>query len=141
MTSRIPGAVNEPLGADVAPAFNTGHSTGIEVLEELGVHKISSEKTPNTKEKGLGDDIRRVSSDEEAFGDGDKLKTAAEKVDNMEEIAIYALHTDDDVSLNPWTFRTMFLGMSQPQTGSMMLTFNRHRTILLFRCPCNHLPI
>jgi hypothetical protein len=24
----------------------------------------------------------------------------------MEEIALYALHVDDDPSLNPWTFRT-----------------------------------
>jgi hypothetical protein len=39
-----------------------------------------------------------VATDEEAIGDGDKLKTAAEKVDNMEEIAIYELHTGDDVS-------------------------------------------
>lgn len=111
MTLRIPGAVNEPLGAGVASAFNTGHSTGIEVLAELSVYNTSSQETPNMKEKELSDEIRRVSSDEEAFGDGDKLKTAAEKVDNMEEIAIYALHTDDDVSLNSWTFRTMFLGM------------------------------
>lgn len=31
-------------------------------------------------------------------------------VANMEEIALKALHTDDDSTLNPWTFRTFFLG-------------------------------
>lgn len=31
-------------------------------------------------------------------------------VANMEEIALKALHTDNDPTLNPWTFRTFFLG-------------------------------
>lgn len=31
-------------------------------------------------------------------------------VANMEEIALKALHTDEDPSLNPWTFRMFFLG-------------------------------
>lgn len=31
-------------------------------------------------------------------------------VANMEEIALKALHTDDDPSLNPWTFRVFILG-------------------------------
>jgi hypothetical protein len=51
MTSRIPGAVNDPLEADMAPALNPGRSTGIEILEDLGVHVISSENTLSTKKK------------------------------------------------------------------------------------------
>ena len=31
-------------------------------------------------------------------------------VANMEEIALKALHVDDDATLNPWTFRMLFLG-------------------------------
>jgi hypothetical protein len=31
-------------------------------------------------------------------------------VANMEEIALKALHIDDDPTLNPWTFRMFFLG-------------------------------
>jgi hypothetical protein len=49
-------------------------------------------------------------------------------VANMEEIALKALHTDDDSSLNPWTFRTFFLGklLIEYQTRSALL--------LLFLC-------
>lgn len=36
--------------------------------------------------------------------------TAAEKVKNMENVALFVLRLDDDLSLNPWTFRTLFLG-------------------------------
>ena len=32
-------------------------------------------------------------------------------VANMEDIALKALHIDDDPTLNPWTFRTFFLGL------------------------------
>ena len=109
MDSRIPGQVGAPLGGDPALAFNTGHATGIEALEELGVHDISERKphVANEKdEKGPSDEIRYVPSDEESQPTIGKGMTAAEKVDNMEEIALYALHVDDDPSLNPWTFRT-----------------------------------
>lgn len=33
-------------------------------------------------------------------------------VANTEEIALKALHVDDDPTLNPWTFRMLFLGKS-----------------------------
>lgn len=33
---------------------------------------------------------------------------------NMEEIALKALHVDDDPTLNPWTFRVFFIGWSPP---------------------------
>lgn len=35
-------------------------------------------------------------------------------VANMEEIALKALHVDDDPTLNPWTFRVFFLGLHPP---------------------------
>ena len=112
MDSRIPGQVGAPLGGDPALAFNTGRSTGIEALEELGVHDVSERKVPvlasdekgEKDEHGISDDIRYVSTDDE-FGIG-KGMTAKEKVDDMEQIALYALHVDDDPTLNPWTFRT-----------------------------------
>lgn len=117
MDSRIPGQVGAPLGGDPQLAFNTGHSSGVEALEELGVRNVSG--NPGTTvhgeekaEKGHADDIQYVgASDEEAVPIG-KGMTALEKVDNMEDIALYALHVDDDPSLNPWTFRTWFLGIN-----------------------------
>lgn len=79
----MPGSVGAPLGGDPALAFNTGHSTGIEALEELGVHDVSEKRTTvvdNEKfdEKGATDDIQYVPMDEESFGIGKGL-TASEK--------------------------------------------------------------
>ena len=43
--------------------------------------------------------------------EGDSELAGSEPVvANTEEIALKALHTDDDPSLNPWTFRMYFLG-------------------------------
>ena len=117
MDSRIPGQVGVPLAGDPTLAFNTGHSTGVEELEELGVYDVS-ERKPNVSnnekdDKGLGDEIRYVPDDEESNPTIGKGMTALEKVDNMEEIALYALHVDDDPSLNPWTFRTWLYVCSQ----------------------------
>lgn len=33
-----------------------------------------------------------------------------EEPPNMEQIALKALHVDDDPTLNPWTFRVFFIG-------------------------------
>jgi hypothetical protein len=137
MDSRIPGQVGAPLGGDPAMAFNTGHSTGIEALEELGVHDVSERKVPiSTRDEKDGkealDEIRYVPADEESFGIG-KGMTAAEKVDNMEEIALYALHVDDDPSLNPWTFRTwLYVGSdvfdaSSPNTFEFYIHIAAHQ--------------
>jgi hypothetical protein len=41
--------------------------------------------------------------------DAEKAQLAT-VVANMEEIALKALHVDDDPTLNPWTFRMFFLG-------------------------------
>ena len=38
-------------------------------------------------------------------------------VANMEDIALKALHTDDDPSLSPWTFRMFFLGQLDPKVA------------------------
>jgi len=40
----------------------------------------------------------------------DSERAAEPLVANMETIALKALHVDDDSSLNPWTFRMLFLG-------------------------------
>ena len=99
-------------------AFNTGHSTGIESLQELGVHDVTEKRTSYSRsdekdDKNINDEIRSVPMDEESLEIG-KGMTAADKVENMEEIALYALHVDDDPSLNPWTMRTWFLGRFLP---------------------------
>lgn len=100
-----------PPSGCAQPLPNNGSSTGIETAEQLSVHNVSEKKNSYTQERETvgGDDIRYVSDDVESLHVG-KGMTAAEKVDNMEEIALYALHVEDNRSLNPWTFRMWFLG-------------------------------
>lgn len=43
-------------------------------------------------------------------------------VANMEEMALKALHVDDDPTLNPWTFRVFFLGSPLPSRCSRCLS-------------------
>ena len=45
---------------------------------------------------------------EDAEGNGRERVVA-----NMEDIALKALHTDDDSTLSPWTFRMFLLGPAQ----------------------------
>ncbi|KAK8090769.1 OPT oligopeptide transporter protein-domain-containing protein [Apiospora phragmitis] len=49
-------------------------------------------------------------------------RTAAEKVNNMAKIGLYALHVEDDPSLNPWTFRTWFIGLGLSALSSSLAT-------------------
>lgn len=95
------------MGGNPELAFATGKSSGIDALESLGVHDVSEKTTQSIQwnesiQKGFGDEIRYVSADEENLDIG-KGMTARQKVDNMEEIALFALHVDDDTTLNPWT--------------------------------------
>lgn len=111
---RIPGGHDQAsLTTGIDLAFNTSAVTGIEAIRELGVHEVS-EKQPRVSinQNNGKDEINQiVVDDEETFEDGKGMMTAGEKVNNMEEIGIHALHVEDDPSLNPWTFRTVFLGM------------------------------
>jgi hypothetical protein len=107
MDSRIPGQVGAPLQGDAQLAFATSHDAGVVALEELGVHDVNEKQTHAQTEgfdsKGYDEgEVRYVPTDEETLGIG-KGMTAAQKVDNMEEIALYALHVEDDPTLNPWT--------------------------------------
>lgn len=109
MDSRIPNQAGAPLHGDAQLAFATGHDAGIKALEELGVHDVrEKQQAPGYGEEG---EIRFVPTDEETLGIG-KGMTAAQKVDKMEEIALYALHVEDDPTLNPWTVcGLLFVGL------------------------------
>jgi hypothetical protein len=107
MDSRIPGAADDPVNGNIQLAFNTGQSTGIAAL--LGVdttpekrHNVSEKSDKAQHEKGADDEVQYVATDEETLEIA-KGMTASQKVDKMEKIALYALHVEDDESLNPWT--------------------------------------
>jgi hypothetical protein len=122
--NRIPGEnLPAPLRGEPEVAFATGRESGIEALEDLGVKPVRGDGAAHTKEHSLVDEklalessnsngvdsIHAAGDDVEAVEVGKGL-SASDKVHRMEEIALYALHVDDDPTLNPWTFRTWFLG-------------------------------
>lgn len=84
--------------------------TQSEVVEEKGMDDLRKEYSYTssaeiTREKSLTsirNDVERVGSEP--------------LVANMEEIALKALHVDDDPMLNPWTFRVFFLGLHRHLT-------------------------
>jgi hypothetical protein len=121
-TFRIPnGNGLEPLspGGTVALAFQTGRAAGVDALDEMGLDIVPPDRhhpaeKPAMDEKKTQDDeicpVDSVEDGESSISVGKGL-TAADKVGDMEKIGIYAIHVDDDPSLSPWTFRTIFLGM------------------------------
>jgi len=73
-------------------------STGVQ-MQEFGL------KPTNSSTETLTKLTSRDSSDVENHG---RLPVVA----NMEDMALKALHVDDDPTLSPWTFRMFFLGSS-----------------------------
>src|SRR3569833_1629884 len=128
-TSRIPGLFGlASLSGVSVVAFVTSRDTGLTMVDVMtvdeekiaaGFAKLDSAATMFTDEKltldksnsDINDVIRSVPSDEESSTHVGKGMTASEKVENMEEIALYALHVDVVFFLFLWLFRTWFLGM------------------------------
>ena len=150
---RIPGQNGPaPFAEDPDIAFTSSRQEGIQALQELGVQAFNPESEKGRTiaqgneqgtEKNLNDEIRGVPEDEEAMPIG-KGMTAAEKVSDMSEIALYALHVEDDPSLNPWTFRTWFLGTSWTLVVvSSVTSDNIHRpwSLSILRYSCNDLSV
>ncbi|KAK8080512.1 OPT oligopeptide transporter protein-domain-containing protein [Apiospora hydei] len=100
------------------PVSETQDSEYQEKLEKPIVHYSTVEDGDRTS--SCNDDSRR-GSDAPEHGPAVRI-TAAEKVDNMAEIGLYALHVEDDPSLNPWTFRTWFIGLGLSALSSSLAT-------------------
>lgn len=98
------------------------HTAGLsEPKEKLSQEDmaVGSLHTPEAKSPGTTPDAQSDVAEEtdpgSTEGSGpvaeDAKETAFMKLQNMEEIALHALHVEDNPSLNPWTFRTWFLGI------------------------------
>jgi hypothetical protein len=74
-------------------------------MVDLPIKKSGSSSSIDSKDASIETLVRYENSDVEF------LRVNESVVANMEDIALKALHTDDDVTLNPWTFRMFFLGI------------------------------
>jgi len=75
-------------------------------MVELGDSRASSSSFDDgSKNMVSSESLVRYETNDVEF-----LRVEKPVVANMEEIALKALHVDDDPSLNPWTFRMFFLG-------------------------------
>lgn len=77
---------------------------GDETVRELR-EKYTQETTAEPESSSLKESRVQVS-------DAESIENES-IVANTEEIALKALHVDDDPTLNPWTFRVFFLGLSR----------------------------
>lgn len=112
-----------------------------EVVTELGKNHVelsSSTVEPPAVETSSEKKVFTQVSD---FEPGETESIVA----NTEEIALKALHVDDDPTLNPWTFRVFFLGRSRCATPSWENSDSnrccRFRTICLWISTGNYFPI
>lgn len=92
---------------DVIDIATTSSSDAIRSLNKKGAREVPADESgPCGDEIGSTESVLGYeTTDIELSGLG--LVAA-----NMETIGLRALHTDDDPTMNPWTFRMFFLGMS-----------------------------
>ncbi|KAK8868122.1 OPT oligopeptide transporter protein-domain-containing protein [Apiospora arundinis] len=98
-------------------------SDGKDNFEKTTVHYLFTKEVSSADDgaSSCKNESRRGSDDPEPSLDV-RRRTAAEKVDNMAEIGLHALHIEDDPSLNPWTFRTWFIGLGLSALSSSLAT-------------------
>jgi len=91
----------------MAPLARPPTSSGDSVTESVRMEELGLKTTRwnNSKEMLTQVDTAETESPLDMEGVG-KEKVVA----RMEEIALQALHTDDDPTLNPWTVRMFVLG-------------------------------
>lgn len=77
--------------------FSSSDDNGLDELRKKYNYNSSTEITREASLTSVRNDVERVGPEP--------------LVANMEEIALKALHVDDDPTLNPWTFRVFFLGL------------------------------
>lgn len=78
------------------------------VIEENGMDELRKDYSyTSSAEISREKSLTSIRSDVERVG-------PEPVVANMEEMALKALHVDDDPTLNPWTFRVFFLGLHHP---------------------------
>jgi hypothetical protein len=83
--------------AGIRATRRTATSTNVGIASTTSLEKTETQSSIETTLKYEGQDAEKAG--------------AAPVVANMEEIALKALHIDDDPTLNPWTFRMFFLGI------------------------------
>ncbi|KAK8118886.1 uncharacterized protein PG998_003512 [Apiospora kogelbergensis] len=108
-----------------SPALTGAQLTATESKDSTYKEKFEvctkEESTADDGGSSCKDESRRGSDDPESFSVIGR-RTAAEKVNNMAEIGLHALHIEDDISLNPWTFRTWFIGLGLSALSSSLAT-------------------
>ena len=105
------GAQLENIITLVGTTHVTGRGAGLS--DEPVSPKSSRYLALNDMDAVLPEKVTTASAKGESSGtDAEKQPVQAPVVINMEDMALKALHVDDDPTLNPWTLRMWFLGES-----------------------------
>lgn len=86
-------------------------------VEALTTPEEKSLGTTPDAPPGVAEEIRLGSTQDPGQVAENGKESAFMKLQKMEEIALHALHVEDNPSLNPWTFRTWFLGIGDRFQG------------------------
>lgn len=96
-------------------ALDLTNSLGDETsVDDTGGGVKALEKNYTLQSSSTGEEMSEKKVALPRLSDAESLE--AESVNaSMETVALKALHVDDDTTLNPWTFRVVFLGWSGPR--------------------------
>jgi hypothetical protein len=120
----------EPKQFDLKTATN---ATG--EVDTLTQHSTSTPRRDPEEHEG-------VVAGASMYVDNEGLEHYTAPVETSEELVTEVLHVEDDPTLNPWTFRTWFLGMRPMQIhGKNLMGMFRDRFSHIRRRVGHHIPI
>lgn len=92
-----------------------------QVNDEAPAKKSAMTTEVHSSEGGLSSsDERKVAYDDGSTSESEHSEIHYSKpVENAMDLVTEVLHVDDDTSLDPWTFRMWFLGMSPFSSSSL----------------------
>ncbi|KAI6425854.1 hypothetical protein MCOR21_007021 [Pyricularia oryzae] len=99
-----------------------------EAITQVRMVRANSEASSLSDMEKKSSSTVEVKHQESTRSSTDVEDNGREKVSaNMEVVALKALHTDDDPTQNPWTFRAFFLGLALAAFGSSLATIFHFR--------------
>ena len=114
------------------PGF-TRQNTDTVSLKSLGRGQSSKSKLAETESIG-GEKADAIGTDNALppYGGEEPQIHDDAPVATAEDLVTQVIHVEDDPSLNPWTFRMFFLGMTDWTESSVMLMLQRHWPVNLW---------
>ena len=119
--SQRPGFIRQPTDVSLTSFDKIGHHAPPN-LPQAGPSTSLNDEGMKDNDEHHGKDAEARETEVPAY-DGEEGYGQIEVVSDAKDIVTSVLHVEDDPSLNPWTFRMVFLGML---TWEVQLVIQRH---------------